>query len=305
MATNKIKLGDIEIPIKENVDLVSFQRENYAYLPDGASINNESSLKLKYDPISNTVDIGSIKSVTYDGNGNPIGEPSTFSGKIKLWSTGDPNYSGGGSGSSANLDAHIKDNTVHMDIEDRRSLTTINGLFEVMSIGYSDEEEIVYGPIENGSEEYSYRIYYIEPLQTMDFNTFKIKMPKTAQDSVEKVYVKAFLITGEDSYAESGRTLGYSTNGIRIYSTNTSEGYFEWNFANTIRVNRKEELVLKFFTINDEGKEVDFLIKSRIKYLEGYDDPTCYLKSSGSERLLYAAPECVFAKKTPNSLFFK
>ena len=304
MATKTIKLGDIEIPIKENADLVSFQRENFAYLPDGVSINNESSLKLEYDPLSNTIDIGSIKSVLKDGHGNPIGDPETFSGKIKLWSVGDADASSPES-IAINLETHTKDTSVHMDIEDRRSLTSISGFFDLMTIGYSDEgEETVFGPIENGSEIYAYRSFYLEPKSDIEFNTVKIKIPQTSQDSVEKVYAMIYIITGDDSYSETGRIMGYSSNGVHVYSTNSSNGYFEWNFPSTILVYKNEEMVIKFFTKAANGQETNYLIKSKIKHLENYEDPTCYLKSD-SENKMYYSPECVFTKKKPNSLFFK
>lgn len=302
MATKNIKLGDIEIPIKENTDVVSYQRDNYAYLPDGASLNNESSLKLKYDPLSNSIEIGHIKRVTPEST-------TTFLGKIKLLGSGSeedvttPEYI------SEELEKHIKNEAIHLDNEERRSLTSFEGFFDLMSIGFEGEEEkISFGPILNGDKEQSFRAFVVELLESLEFNTFKIKMPTSSQDSVDDVYAMVYLIKkGESTQSESGRLMGYSTNGVRVYSTETSNGYFEWNFEKTIKVDKKELMVIKFFTSNN-FEDTDYFIKSRTKHLGSSDDPQCFLKTDNDEEdnlSFYYAPECVFSIKKPKYLYFK
>lgn len=304
MSIKNIKLGNIEIPIKENVDIVGYQRDNYAYLPDGVSLNNESSMKLKYDPLSNSIEIGHIKSVTYDAKGNPENS-STFLGKIKLFGSGSEEDVTSPELISEELQKHIKNEAIHLDNEERRSLTSFEGFFDLMSIGFDGEDEkISFGPILNGSEEQSFRAFFVEPLSALEFNTFKIKMPKSSQDSIENVYAMVYLIKkGESTQSESGRLMGYSTNGVHVYSTKTSEGYFEWNFEKTILVDKKEQMVIKFFT-SKNFEDNDYYIKSRIKYLESFDDPQCFLKTNNGISY-YAAPECVFSLKKPKYLYFK
>ena len=298
MATKNIKLGNIEIPIKENADVVGYQRDNYAYISDGASLNNESSMKLKYDPFSNSIEIGHIKRVTPEST-------STFLGKIKLIGSGSEEDVTTPEHISEELEKHIKNEAIHLDNEERRSLTSFEGFFDLMSIGFDGEEEkISFGPILNGSEEQSFRAFFVELLDSLEFNTFKIKMPTSSQDSVNDVYAMVYLIKkGESTQSESGRLMGYSTNGVRVYSTETSNGYFEWNFEKTIKVDKKEQMVIKFFTSNN-FEDTDYYIKSRTKYLESFDDPQCFLKTDNGISY-YAAPECVFSIKKPKYLYFK
>lgn len=302
MSTKNIKLGNIEIPIKENTDVVSYQRDNYAYLTDGASLNNESSMKLKYDPLSNSIEIGHIKRVTPEST-------STFLGKIKLLGSGSEEGNTTPEHISEELEKHIKNEAIHLDNEERRSLTSFEGFFDLMSIGFDGEEEkISFGPILNGDKEQSFRAFVVELLESLEFNTFKIKMPKSSQDSIDDVYAMVYLIKkGESTQSESGRLMGYSTNGVRVYSTETSNGYFEWNFEKTIKVDEKELMVIKFFTSNN-FEDTDYFIKSRTKHLESSDDPQCFLKTnddSNDNLSYYYAPECVFSIKKPKYLYFK
>ena len=304
-----IRLGDIKIPVvlksnkeeDQNGAGVFLYEADKLYVENGAALNNEGVLKIKYDSTNDTFDFGWLKGTfpVYDDNGNAVTDPETgehltkevvLEGKISRWNESDNSF-------KHDVTIHVGDDKLHMDYEERSNLFAVENLFSLLNIGYSDEEEIIYEPPISGERyTYAFKAYCIKPTLDFQFNTFKIKTPQIEQNIENKVYLKIQKL--EKFNDESGHVLGTSNEGIKILSTSSSEGYFEWNFSYPLNFERAENYLFSFVDENDN----DIFISAYTYFI---DKPDSYILTNDDVGIYYDTPICQFTSKKPNSLYFK
>ena len=304
-----IRLGDIEIPIvlksnkeeDQNGAGVFLYESDKLYVESGAALNNEGVLKINYDSTNDTFDFGWLKGTfpIYDDNGNAVTDPETgehltkeviLEGKISRWNESDNSF-------KHDVVSHINDDGLHMDYEERNHLFAIENLFSLLNVGYSDEESVIYEPPISG-ERYSdtYRAYCIRPVSDLQFNTFKIKIPQLEQNIENKVYLKIEKLKKFNDI--KGTSMGTSNEGIKIFSSLSSEGYFEWNFSYPLNFEQGENYLLYF--VDESGDNVHITT-----YTYFIEKPDCYILTNDQAGIYYNTPICQFTNKKPISLYFK
>lgn len=308
-----IRLGDLEIPFKviedSNVALHGSKTELYesnkVYIDDAVNLTNSSNLKLDYDPSSDLVELGWIKvndvkideegNTLVDDKGNYITEEKYINAKVAIWDETEVKEK------NALLD-HVKNEEIHINQDIRDEISSLSMLFEMVNIGFSDEETVLYSKMSGLEPEIlNFKSFFIKPNFDMTFNTFKIKMPKFEQNLENKISVTIQLL--ESSYDTKGFLLGNSINGQRIFSTETSEGFFEWNFNTKIKVTEGDMLLITFI---DEVTKEQIFISAETFFMDSFPQTYIVIKNeNGEEMKVFNIPACEFSYKTPNSIYFK
>lgn len=304
-----IRLGDLEIPFKviEESDVAlhgskaELYEANKVYIDDAVNLTNSSNLKLDYDPATDLVELGWIKvnevkidengNTLVDSEGNYISEEKYINAKVAVWDEKEFEEK------NALLD-HVKNEEIHINQDIRDEISSLTMLFDLVNIGFSEEESILYSKLTGNDAEFlGLKSFFIKPNFDMSFNTFKIKMPKTEQNLENKVTATIQLL--ESSYDTKGFLLGNSNNSQKIFSTETSEGFFEWNFNTKINVTEGDMLLITFH--DAETKEQTF-ITAETFFMDSF--PQSYIVIE-EDMKVFNIPACEFSYKTPNSIYFK
>lgn len=306
---SSIRLGDLEIPFKviEESDVAlhgskaELYEANKVYVDDAVNLTNSSSLKLDYDPATDLVDLGWIKvnevkidengNTLVDSEGNYISEEKYINAKVAVWDETEVKEK------NTLLD-HVKNEEIHINQDIRDEISSLSMLFGLINIGFSDEETVLYSKTTGIEPEFlGLKSFFIKPNFDMCFNTFKIKMPKFSQNLENEVEVTIQLL--ESSYDTKGYLLGNSSNSQRIFSTETSEGYFEWNFNTKINVTEGDMLLITF---HDSITKEQIFITAETFFMDSF--PQTYIVIENDMKI-FNIPACEFSYKTPNSIYFK
>lgn len=306
---SSIRLGDLEIPFKviEESDVAlhgskaELYEANKVYVDDAVNLTNSSNLKLNYDPATDLVELGWIKvnevktdqngNTLVDENGNYISEEKFINAKVAVWDETEVKEK------NALLD-HVKNEEIHINQDIRDEISSLNLLFDMINIGFSDEETVLYSKTSGLDPEFlGLKAFFIRPNFDMNFNAFKIKMPKIEQNLENKVEVTIQLL--ESSYDTKGFLLGNSSNAQRIFSTETSEGFFEWNFNTNIKVTEGDMLLITF---HDTVSKEQIFITAETFFMDSF--PQTYIVIENDMKI-FNIPSCEFSYRTPNSIYFK
>ena len=246
MSDTTLTIGDITIPIQvKEIDSslggsrVFLEESNKIYVDSGVSLNNEGVLKLDYEPVTDTIDLGWVRKSKQDAYHNEI-ESEIIPVKIARWTKQDVE------GVDALLDKHISDNIAHISQEENITLSLANGLFELISIKYGEPEVIALEFNTNSNRApRKFRHFCIDVEEDFTFNMFRLQKPTSVQNLEFPVFLKVFISTGLHN-EEEGDLLGVSSNSVDIISNQDSTGYFEWSFSQTIEVKAGQYIMLTF-----------------------------------------------------------
>lgn len=303
---NTIKLGDMEIPFKvetttsnDGLDIKIYDNKKL-YVKEGVSLTNNGVLKIDYDSENDVFDFGWLKTEVTENN---VTVDKILPGKISRWTKADADLKTNFASLQQDFNYHIKDEEMHLGIEDRENFNTLSSILSMVSLGYSDENETLVYSIPNltyGDTD-PYKSFYFNPMNDFSFNTFKLRMPQ--YDTLSgKVYVRVHRL--KSSYDKSGEILGISHKPFKVYSTTTSEGYFEWTFGSTLHIRNDDHILFTFHNIKypEDGVNDEVYIKTNSSYV---DMPQCYIVTSDSGERLFNAPDFVLTNKQPNCIYFK
>lgn len=243
---SNVTIGNITIPIKEKEIDTSLggsttflEESNRIYVDSGVSLNNENVLKLIYEPVTDTINLGWVKKVNQNADHTET-DPEILPVKIARWTKGGENDT------NTLLESHIADKVSHISAEENIALSQSVGLFDLISIKYGDPEvvSLSLNPTKNISST-PIRHFSLEPNESFSFNTVRLKKPNSNQNLGFPVFLKVISLTGthED---EEGDLMGVSANSINIISTTNSDDYFEWTFSQTIEVSEGQTIMFSF-----------------------------------------------------------
>lgn len=318
---DSIKIGDMIIPFKveeslnDGVDIELYDT-NKLYVKEGVSLSNNGVLKIDYDTENDIFDLGWVKSsvVKTDSNGTPLTDEEgniikieeTLPGKIARWTKADAQLKTDFADLQEDFKNHVEDKDSHLDITAKEHFNTLSAILSMVELGYSDENEIeVYRVVENvyyGDTD-PYKSFYINPMNDFSFNTFKIKMPQYEEGTnLGEVHVRIQRL--KSSYDKEGEIIGVSIKPFNVYSTATSEGYFEWSFAMPIHIREDDNILFTFHSSKEkvEGVNDEVYMKSNTGLI---GSPQCYITIDDNNTRLYNAPEFLLTNKQPNCIYFK
>lgn len=243
---SNVTIGNITIPIKEKEIDTSLggsttflEESNRIYVESGVSLNNENVLKLIYEPVTDTINLGWVKKVNQNADHTET-DPEILPVKIARWSKGGENDV------NTLLESHIADKVSHISTEENIALSQSVGLFDLISIKYGEPEveTLSLNPTKNISTT-PIRHFSLEPNESFSFNIVRLKKPSSNQNLGFPVFLKVISLTGthED---EEGEFMGVSANSINIISTTSSDDYFEWSFSQTIEVSAGQTIMFSF-----------------------------------------------------------
>lgn len=246
MSDTTLTIGDISIPIQiKEIDSaiggssVFLEESNKIYVDNGVSLNNEGVLKLNYEPVTDTIDLGWVRKSKQDAYHNEI-ESEVIPVKIARWTKQDEDSIDG------KLDSHISDNVAHISQEENITLSLAGGLFDLISIKYGEPEiTTLEFTTESNRAPRKFRHFCIEVEEDFSFNMFRLKKPGVVQNLEFPVFLKVFLSTGLHN-EEDGDLLGVSSNSVDIITDRESTGYFEWNFSQKIEIKAGQYIMLTF-----------------------------------------------------------
>lgn len=310
-----IKIGDMVIPFKveestnDGVDIELYDT-NKLYVKEGVSLSNNGVLKIDYDTENDVFDLGWVKSSVIspstDNSGNIIKIEKILPGKIARWTKADAQLKSDFADLQEDFKNHVEDKNSHLDITAKEQFNTLSAILSMVELGYSDEGETeVYRIAEDVqyTDSDPYKSFYINPMDDFTFNTFKIKMPQYTDDTDSgEVHVRIHRL--KSSYDKEGEILGVSIKPFRVYSTATSEGYFEWSFAMPVHIREDENILFTFHSSKEkvEGINDEVYIKTNSGLV---GSPQCYITINDDNVRLYNAPDFLLTNKQPNCIYFK
>ena len=302
MSDTSLTIGDITIPIHiKEIDptlggsSVFLEESNKIYVDNGVSLNNEGILKLNYEPVTDTIDLGWVRKSKQDAYHNEI-ESEILPVKIARWTKGDSE------GIDALLDKHISDNIAHISQEENITLSSASGLFELIAIKYGEPEVTALSfETESNRAPRRFRHFCIEVENDFTFNMFRLKKPTIVQNLEFPVFLKIFLPTGLHN-EEEGELLSVSSNSVDIISNQDSSGYFEWSFPQTIEIKAGQYIMLTFLRDPKILKEYNPIFITAPTGLVP-ESPFCCIRLEDTETIISSsAEEGPTITYTPNNL---